>query len=423
MEFNVKYSPLLFHRQMVLFLTVLCCFLFVLSGCSLKEIHQQTELVDNIGFIKGTIKVTSAQKGPVIVLRYRDEKGIPVLLGNRSTSENGNFLFPALPGTFYIAAFIDVNKDGSYQPGEHGNYYGSPSKIDVAARQTVTVATITIAGEVPQPETEVKPIAKVFAAWENIGQVVTLNDPRFSRENYDMGLWKPFDFLVRAEGGLFFLEEYQQGKVPVIFVHGVMGGPTHWEKVIENIDRQLFQPWFLYYPSGLRLDMISDYFLEAVSFLQSKYDFTEFYVIAHSMGGLVTRSFVKKYVNHAPENVNKLRLVMTVSSPMDGMSAAASGVKHSPIVIPSWRDVAPGSEFLQNLQAWNWPREIPYHLVISYTNEESGDGVVSLRSQVPLKLQSESTRMYAFNNGHVGILSDENFLALFKKILTDNQRK
>ncbi len=419
----MRCSPLLLHRQMMPFLMVLCCLLFAMPGCSLKEIHEQTKIVENVGFIKGNIKLTSDQKGAVIVLCFRDEKGIPVLENRVIASEKGDFLFSVIPGAHYIVAFIDVNKDRRYQPGEHGNYHGIPSKIDVAPKQTVTLETITIAGEVPKPETEIKPIAKILAAWKNIGKVVALDDPRFSRDNYAMGLWRPVDFLDQAEGGLFFLQGYQQGKVPVLLVHGFNGGPTDWEKVIESLDKQLFQPWVFYYPSGLRLDMISDYLVEAVSRLQHKYGFTEFNVIAHSMGGLVTRSFVKKYVEHAPENSKRLRLVMTVNSPMAGMSAAAAGVKHSPIVIPSWRDVEPGSAFLQGIHAWNWPQEIPYHLVISYANGENGDGVVPLQSQVPLKLQSESIRMYAFNNDHVGTLNDNNFLGLLNRILKDNIEK
>jgi len=39
--------------------------------------------------------------------------------------------------------------------------------------------------------------------------------------------------------------------------------------------------------------MISDYLTEALSRLQNKHNFKEFVIIAHSMGGLVTRSFVK----------------------------------------------------------------------------------------------------------------------------------
>jgi hypothetical protein len=126
---------------------------------------------------------------------------------------------------------------------------------------------------------------------------------------------------------------------------------------------------------------------------------------------------------YSPENAEKLGLVMTINIPMNGMPAAASGVEHSPIVVPSWRDVAPGSQFLKDLQDWEWPQVIPDHLVVSYSDGESGDGVVPLQSQSLLKLQAESTRMYIFNNSHVGTLNDSNFLSVFNKVLEDASGK
>ncbi len=108
---------------------ILIAILFAAPGCSLKEIHEQTQLAENVGFIKGNIKLTSDQKGPVIVLRFRDEKGIPVLESKVFASEKGDFLLSVIPGMHYVAAFIDVNNDGRYQPGEHGNYHGLPSKL------------------------------------------------------------------------------------------------------------------------------------------------------------------------------------------------------------------------------------------------------------------------------------------------------
>jgi len=44
---------------------------------------------------------------------------------------------------------------------------------------------------------------------------------------------------------------------------------------------------------------------------------------------------------------------MTINSPMGGMSSASAGVKHSPIVVPSWRDIMPGSDFLKGIHSWN----------------------------------------------------------------------
>jgi len=416
----MKYYSDTSQKRMLPLLMLLCGLLIVMSGCSLKKIYKQTKILENASYIKGNIKVTSDQKGPVIVRRFRDEKDTPVFEVQVTVSRAGDFMFPVFPGTYYIAAFIDVNKDGRYQPGEHGDFYGYPSKIDLAAQQTVTIETITVAGEFPELPLGIKLIDGVRAVWKNIGKVVALDDPRFSPDYYSMGLWRPFDFLDQAEGGLFFFQEYQDGKVPIIFVHGVMGGPTNWKTVIESLDNKHFQPWAIYYPSGLRLDMISGYLVEAVSRLQNKYGFSEYIVIAHSMGGLVTRSFVKKYVEKSPENIKNLRMVMTVNSPMTGMPAAASGVEHSPIVVPSWRDVVPGSDFLRGINDWNWPCEIPYHLVASFVDGKSSDGVAPLASQIPLKLQSESIRMYVFNNEHTGILSDEKFITLLNRLLAKN---
>jgi hypothetical protein len=49
------------------------------AGCSLMEVKEQADLVDNMGSIKGKIIVASPQKGPVVVLRFVDEDGIIVL--------------------------------------------------------------------------------------------------------------------------------------------------------------------------------------------------------------------------------------------------------------------------------------------------------------------------------------------------------
>lgn len=400
----------------------MCLFILALfwAGCSLKEVRKQAQISEYAGFIKGKVDVKSEQKGPVIVLRFRDVGGVPALESAAIATAEGDFQFAVLPGPQYIAAFIDENNDGKYQPREHGIYYGNPSTILVGARQIVTVDTLVISGKMPVPDTEIKPIDNRSAVWNNIGRVTDLSDPRFTRDNYNMGLWKPFDFLDVAEGGLFFLQEYQKGKVPVLFVHGVKGGPTDWQNVIATLDKERFQPWVFFYPSGFRLEVVSDYLVQAVSRLQSKYGFEHFNVIAHSMGGLVTRSFVKKYVTHTQGNARRLRLVMTINSPMAGMASAAAGVKHSPIVIPSWRDVEPRSDFLQGIQTWNWPKEIPYHLVVSYKDGKSGDGTIPLQSQAPLKLQLESTRMYVFNNDHVGTLNDKDFHVMFNKVMADS---
>lgn len=393
------------------------------SGCGLSEIKRQTLAAENTGIIKGKVKVKSDQKGPIVVLRIEDKNGILTIENHVIATSSGKYMFIAEPGEYLIAAYIDVNRDGKFQRGqEHGNFHTDPLTFHLEAKQTVEVETIVISGDPPLPPEDKTVAIDESKTIANVGKVVSLDDPIFVRANYNMGMWRPMDFLKEVGGGFMFLQEYDPNKIPVIFVHGIAGGPTDLRIAIESIDKERFQAWILYYPSGLRLDMISDYFIKAVTDLQNKLGFTDMIVVAHSMGGLITRSFVKKYTESFPERKENLRLVMTINSPLGGMPSAANGVKNSPIVVPSWRDVANNSEFLEDLHTWVWPRDIPYYLVFSYEPGEDNDGIVSLNSQIPLKLQSEATRMFGFNNTHVGTVNEKAFIKLFNAMLTNGEK-
>ncbi|NOQ70290.1 MAG: alpha/beta fold hydrolase [Gammaproteobacteria bacterium] len=216
------------------------------------------------------------------------------------------------------------------------------------------------------------------------------------------------------------MQEYDENKIPVIFVHGTNGTSNSWRTIINNIDHERYQPWVFNYPSGVRLDLVSEFLKLATKDLQNKYKMKNVYIVAHSMGGLVTRLFIKKYYKSYPAAANKIKFVMTINSPMMGIESARSGVKYSPILVPSWRDVAAGSEFIRAIHEWGWPKGLPYHLVFSYMSGNGDDGVVNLESQIPLKLQLEATRIYGFNNSHVGILKDKDFIGQFNKILRES---
>ncbi|MDH3763153.1 MAG: hypothetical protein OEU50_19435, partial [Gammaproteobacteria bacterium] len=98
-------------------------------------------------------------------------------------------------------------------------------------------------------------------------------------------------------------------------------------------------------------------------------------------------------------------------------------VSYFPIVVPAWRDVAYKSDFVRELQAWPWPRDIPYHLVFSYLSDEAGDGVVELDSQIPRALQREASAIYGFNGGHSEVLRDREFVTEFNAILANSLKR
>jgi pimeloyl-ACP methyl ester carboxylesterase len=258
-----------------------------------------------------------------------------------------------------------------------------------------------------------------------LGEVTTLNDPRFSRENSSKGLWRPFDFLWENNTGIYFLEPYQSDKIPVLFVHGINGTPLDFSYFIEKLDRSRFQAWVFYYPSGMRLDSVAAYLDQMVIRLRTEYRFRQLLVVAHSLGGLVARSFILREAE-ADDN-NLIPLFVSIATPWNGHNAARLGVKYAPHSIPVWHDLAPGSNFLTrlfyrgkepNLAYHFLPASTAYHLIFAFLPTESGDGTIALTSQLRWEAQQEAAHLYGISQSHAGVLSDPRTAELLNQLLS-----
>ncbi|BCD96504.1 esterase/lipase family protein [Marinagarivorans cellulosilyticus] len=399
-----------------------CAAIFIsllLTGCSLMAIKEQSEIVESLGSVSGTINVP-ATLGTTVYATLIEPQGQHFKIVKQSLlSANRHYKFSVLAGTYHVAAFVDSNGDGAYQPGEPATYSGiensQPTKFTIQPNETLKIAPLTIKGAIASRGSSSKLHKSTSRAYANIGKVTSLQDPMFSRENALMGFWRPVDYTNEFGGGLMMLQPFEKEKTPVIFVHGIMGSSLDFKELIASVDRSRFQPWVLNYASGVRLELISDYFDQALLQIQKQHPVDKVIIIAHSMGGLMTRSFVMKH--QASVYSVKLAMVMTINSPLYGMDSAAKGVKSSPIVIPSWRDVARNSEFVQTVHSWQWPKEIPYQMVFSYLPGEDGDGVVPLNSQLSQSLQNEATHVQGFEAQHAGILSQADFISYFNTLL------
>ena len=126
------------------------------------------------------------------------------------------------------------------------------------------------------------------------------------------------------------------------------------------------------------------------------------------MGGLVARSLLKTCGEaHACDYV---RSYTSISSPFGGMEAAHSGVAYAPVVVPVWRDLDPGSPFLEGLFAAPLPDGVVHHMMFGYLNtstlsRESSDGTVPVASQLRPAAQAQASSVIGFNEDHMGILS------------------
>lgn len=146
-------------------------------------------------------------------------------------------------------------------------------------------------------------------------------------------------------------------------------------------------------------------------------------VVAHSMGGLIVRESINQYEGNDIEN--RLKLFVTIASPLGGHPDAKAGVENGLIVLPAWRDLDPSSTFIQNLYARPLPDDVKHHLFYAYHNSdtlklgENSDGVVPLSSQLHQIAQQQSTRQLGFKSGHVDILNNQDMIDSLLKSMSE----
>lgn len=248
------------------------------------------------------------------------------------------------------------------------------------------------------------------------GGLASLDERMFDRDVAQQGLWRPRDFLLEQHAGIWLLEPYDPGRVPVLFVHGINGTPADFRYLVSKLDRNRFQAWVYYYPSGLHLDVVADHLERCVTEVEKQYGIHRFAVVAHSMGGLVSRGFVQRH--YANAHRSEIPLFVSISTPWHGDAAAAS----APVSLDVWRDLVPGSDYQRTVLGNALPQGIEHHLVFTFHRREawfgqSGDQAVSVSSQLAPAAQKDAVRIYGFDATHMGVLQDPALSGLLNELL------
>lgn len=409
---------------------VFCGIIFVfLTSCAFNKLGKEVALLDQTSLLQGTISSASPQKKPLIVLLYQLLNNEKKLVAYKIHHTPGTFTFIRMPGQYLIAAFEDANEDLIYQPTEYAGYVDNATVINVKSGEDLSSLNLTLKHPDDVSLTESPDLTTLATKADlelpkiSIGEIVTLEDPRFSPENGTLGLWEPIQFLLTIGGGIYFLEPFDPEKIPVLFVHGAGGVPKQWASLIHQLDRTRYQPWFFYYPSGLRLNMTADFLAQSLSKVLVPNKFKKLVIIAHSMGGLISKSFVNTIVQEDVAQPLKV-LFLTMSTPWGGHQAAQMGVDHAPVVIPSWIDMAPQSPFQQALFQTQLSDNIEFHLFFSFKGGRNpftngnDDGVVSMVSQLKSEVQDAAIKTVGFNEDHISILNSPSAAIKIEKLLT-----
>ncbi len=250
------------------------------------------------------------------------------------------------------------------------------------------------------------------------GAIVDLDDELFSEEHGSKGYWEPFSFFKELGGNIYFLEEYDPQKIPILFIHGATGTPKGWKYFVDNIDRTRFQPWFFYYGSGARIQGMSYLLLWKLENLKLKYNFEQLYITAHSMGGLVVRSFIMDHSARFPY----VKLFVSLATPWGGDRMAEYGVKQSPGVVPCWIDMQPESPFMQSLYRTTMPETVSFYMFYGHRGSRNpfrsnNDRTIAFSSLLDRRAQAEAKMNYAFNEDHLSIMYSKAVLDQYNAII------
>jgi pimeloyl-ACP methyl ester carboxylesterase len=106
---------------------------------------------------------------------------------------------------------------------------------------------------------------------------------------------------LRDRAGIYLLEPYQPGKIPVLMVHGLLSSPVTWAPLVNELRadptlNERYQIWFYYYPTGNPYLASAAELRMALDRLRADLDpkhqdpaLHEMVLVGHSMGGLVSK--------------------------------------------------------------------------------------------------------------------------------------
>lgn len=406
------------------------------GGCQFQKLKQEVKRIDTSYYLEGQLKPEMSTTGTIwAFVLEKLENGLIRIVDVEKVGPSGKFLFMLPPcENYYMGVLEDINGNETQDEGERLWFYGDFSSVpftnnkseflsvDLDRRATVDENDRRIVNEVRAGR---KLMALKGGGTIPVieGEIVALDDPRFSEEMGQTGLWAPDTFMHEVGFGVFFLQEYDPQKIPVLFVNGTGGSPRHLRVLYEALDTQRYQVWFYHYPTGMRLDRCGAALNQIVEDLHRRYSFSTMHVVAHSMGGLVSRSFLIH--NKQTATTPYIHRYVTFSTPWNGHEAAALGVKHAPAVIPAWIDMQTNSDFVNALLGQTLHENVEHYLLYSYNGNNamylpaSNDGTVSMASQLDSRVQEQAIFQRGFDLNHMGIVQEKVVTELFARILEE----
>lgn len=407
-----------------------------ITGCRYMSIPQKDDIqakpayqrgksstpVYNSAVIKG--KLVSAEKIKVstliIACQSADDDRKPVEY--TTVNSNGDFMLYVPEGRYHLYAVTDYNANGAYEDDEVSGCYGSPlspGEISVREGGLITDAVIPVSranGYTMKLPVDLSLIEnpKIIRQIAHNGQILKIYSEYFSPENAQTGYWNPSSFMKAFGAHIYLTEDYNPRKIPILFIHGTEGSPHNWIYLYMRLDRSRYQPWFFYYPSGIRLSLAAALLNEELRELHAKFGFQKMAVVAHSVGGLTARSFLNHYITDKQNNF--IKLFVSFATPWSGFEMADASQRLPHKSIPVWVDLGTQSDFIKATLNEKYPASVSHYIFYGHHDKLSGNKAIDDRAV------SCAIKSYAFDCTHDSILSDRKVFFQFNAILEKELR-
>jgi pimeloyl-ACP methyl ester carboxylesterase len=370
----------------------------------------------NSSVIMGT--VTGGGPHAIMVMAYpvsgpKNDLGDYIIL-----ERPGSYMIYVPAGQYHVYAFSDYDDNGFFEQEEAAGVYrfgetGGPAEVRVAEGDVQTNINITAApqggGSAMFPRSLRVSDDASFHCQASNGDVIKIYDERFCSDNADRGWWSPSMFMKVFGAHIYLVQKYNSKKIPVLFVHGAQGTPQNWAYFLFRLDKNRYQPWFYYYPSGIRLSLASRLLYESLLDLRKRYGFTTLCITAHSMGGLITRDLLTR--NDLKRDGITVKVYVTLASSWTGFDSANLAFMFPSKKLPIWYDVSTASSFISRVLRAKLPPYINYYLFYGREDSVAGGKALDERAYEGAK------EKFGFDADHDSILTDRRVFAKFKEIL------
>ena len=116
--------------------SVLALLALASSGCFLARARSNTNFLETIASVRGTL--TGPDEGkPLFVVLYKMTDHGWGLFSHRLLYQSGSFEFSCIAGRYALVAFEDQNEDLVWQPTEPGARFGPRDGLEVEAGKTL----------------------------------------------------------------------------------------------------------------------------------------------------------------------------------------------------------------------------------------------------------------------------------------------